>query len=253
MRRALKIALIVVSAVALIALAGVWLYRYFIDSRIRDGGRMENPDAYRAGKDLIEFTWQQNHMNSCKCFSLKFYRENDMPLLTGRFLSRENGEARESGTDAFSNPVPWQLTWVQWFDLQNMLAESNLPEYRKPSPAVQDETDSEILVIWRTDDGSETQKLSGGHAEALETLVLDIAEEAYAASKLEPKQYAVRETAALIGIYWDQNAPSARDCFSFLLDERTLLSGPEKQVYFSYRYQDSDGNTVFRKNTAIEP
>lgn len=83
--------------------------------------------------------------------------------------------------------------------------------------------------------------------------MLDIAEEAYAASKLEPKQYAVRETAALIGIYWDQNAPSARDCFSFLLDGRTLLSGPEKQVYFSYRYQDSDGNTVFRKNTAVEP
>ena len=63
----------------------------------------------------------------------------------------------------------------------------------------------------------------------------------------------MRETAALIGIYWDQNAPSARDCFSFLLDGRTLLSGPEKQVYFSYRYQDSDGNTVFRKNTAVEP
>ena len=65
---------------------------------------MENPDAYRAGKDLIEFTCQRNHMNSCKCFSLKFYQENDMPLLTGRFLSRENGETRESGTDAFSNP-----------------------------------------------------------------------------------------------------------------------------------------------------
>lgn len=59
--------------------------------------------------------------------------------------------------------------------------------------------------------------------------MLDIAEEAYAASKLEPKQYAVRETAALIGIYWDQNAPSARDCFSFLLDGRTLLSGPESK------------------------
>ena len=249
----MKIALIVVSAVALIALAGVWLYRYFIDSRIRDGGRMENPDAYRAGKDLIEFTWQQNHMNSCKCFSLKFYRENDMPLLTGRFLSRENGEARESGTDAFSNPVPWQLTWVQWFDLQNMLAESNLPEYRKPSPDVQDETDSEILVIWRTDDGSETQKLSGGHAEALETLVLDIAEEAYAVSKLEPNQYAVRETAALIGIYWDQNAPSARDCFSFLLDERTLPSRAEKQMLFSYRYQDGGGKPIFRQDIAVEP
>ena len=214
---------------------------------------MENPDAYRAGKDLIEFTWQQNHMNSCKCFSLKFYRENDMPLLTGRFLSRENGETRESGTDAFSNPVPWQLTWVQWFDLQNMLAESDLPEYQKPSPDVQDETDSEIRVIWRTDDGSETQKLSGSHAEALEALVLDIAEEAYATSELEPKQYAVRETAALIGIYREQNASSARDCFSFLLDERTLPSRPEKQTLFSCRYQDGDGKTIFKKNAAVEP
>ena len=59
MRRALKIALIVVSAVALIALAGVWLYRYFIDSRIRDGGRMENPDAYRAEETLTRFSWKQ--------------------------------------------------------------------------------------------------------------------------------------------------------------------------------------------------
>ena len=146
---------------------------------------MENPDAYRAGKDLIEFTWQQNHMNSCKCFSLKFYRENDMPLLTGRFLSRENGETRESGTDAFSNPVPWQLTWVQWFELQNVLAESELPAYRKPSSDSYDEVDSEIRIVWRTDDGDEAQTLSGSHAEALEALVLGIAEEAYAASKLE--------------------------------------------------------------------
>lgn len=85
----------------------------------------------------------------------------------------------------FSNPIPWQLTWVQWFELQNMLAESDLPAYRKPSPNVQDETDSEIRVIWRTDDGNEIQKLSGSHAEALETLVLRIAEEAYATSNLE--------------------------------------------------------------------
>mgnify|MGYP007128391932 CR=1 FL=1 len=106
MKKSRKIALLIVLATAFVMLAGVLLYRYFIGSRIQDGGRMENPDAYRAGKDLIEFTWQQNHMNPCKCFSLKFYRENDMPLLTGRFLSRENGEARESGTDAFSNPVP---------------------------------------------------------------------------------------------------------------------------------------------------
>ena len=109
-----------------------------------------------------------------------------MPLLTGWFPSQSGGdEIRESQTDAFSNPVPWQLTWVQWFDLQNMLAESDLPTYRKPAPNVQDETDSEIRVIWRTDDGNEIQKLSGSHAEALETLVLSIAEEAYATSNLE--------------------------------------------------------------------
>lgn len=108
-----------------------------------------------------------------------------MPLLTGRFPDQSGDEMRESETDAFSNPIPWQLTWVQWFELQNMLAESDLPAYRKPSPNVQDETDSEIRVIWRTDDGNEIQKLSGSHAEALETLVLRIAEEAYAASNLE--------------------------------------------------------------------
>ena len=96
-----------------------------------------------------------------------------MPLLTGRFPDQSGDEMRESETDAFSNPIPWQLTWVQWFELQNMLAESDLPAYRKPSPNVQDETDSEIRVIWRT------------HAEALETLVLRIAEEAYATSNLE--------------------------------------------------------------------
>ena len=177
-----------------------------------------------------------------------------MPLLTGWFPSQSGGdEIRESQTDAFSNPIPWQLTWVQWFELQNVLAESELPAYRKPSSDSYDEVDSEIRIVWRTDDGDEAQTLSGSHAEALEALVLGIAEEAYAASKLETEQREVRETAELVGIHWEQNASSARDCFSFLLDERTLLSGPEKQVYFSYRYQDSDGNTVFRKNTAIEP
>ena len=77
------------------------------------------------------------------------------------------------------------LRGVQWFELQNMLAESDLPAYRKPSPNVQDETDSEIRVIWHTDDGNEIQKFSGSHAEALETLVLRIAEEAYATSNLK--------------------------------------------------------------------
>ena len=215
---------------------------------------MENPDAYRAGKELAEFEWRQNHRNFYRSFSLKFYQENDMPLLTGWFPSQSGGdEVRESRTDAFSNPIPWQLTWVQWFELQNMLAETDLPEYRKPSSDAVDETDSEIRVVWRTDDGDETQTLSGSHAEALEALVLGIAEEAYAASKLETEQRAVRETAELIGIYWDQSAPSARDCFSFLLTERTMPSRSEKQMLFSYRYQDGGGKTVSRKGTAVEP
>ena len=80
---------------------------------------MENPDAFRAGKDLVEFEWRQNHRNFYSSFSLKFYQENDMPLLTGWFPSQSGGdEIRESQTDAFSNPIPWQLTWVQWFELQ---------------------------------------------------------------------------------------------------------------------------------------
>lgn len=254
MRKALKIALIVVLVIAVITLAGVLLYRFFIGSRIQDGGRMENPDAYRAGKELVEFEWRQNHRNYYSCFSLKFYMENDMPLLTGWFPSQSGSdEVRKSRTDAFSNPVPWQLTWVQWFALQNMLAESDLPAYRKPSSDSYDEVDSEIRIVWRTDDGDEAQTLSGSHAEALEALVLGIAEEAYAASKLETEQREVRETAELIGIYWEQNASSARDCFSFLLDERTMPSRPEKQMLFSYRYQDGDGKTIFRENAAVEP
>ena len=88
---------------------------------------MENPDTYRVGKDLVEFEWRQNHRNFYSCFSLKFYREKDMPLLTGRFPDQSGDEMRESETDAFSNPIPWQLTWVQWFELQNMLAESICP------------------------------------------------------------------------------------------------------------------------------
>lgn len=254
MRKALKIALIIVSVIAFITLAGVLLYRFFIGSRIQDEGRMENPDAYRAGKDLVEFEWRQNHRNYYSSFSLKFYQENDMPLLTGWFPSQSGGdEIRESQTDAFSNPIPWQLTWVQWFALQNVLAESELPAYRKPSSDSYDEVDSEIRIVWRTDDGEKAQTLSGSHAEALEALVLGIAEEAYAASKLETEQREVRETAELVGIYWEQNASSARDCFSFLLDERTLPSRAEKQMLFSYRYQDGDGKPIFRQDIAVEP
>ena len=254
MKSAVKAALITVSVIALLALTVCSLYRLVVTSQIKDGGRMENPDAYRTGKELVEVEWRQIHRNYYSSFSLKFYQENNMPLLTGWFPSQSGGdEIRESQTDAFSNPIPWQLTWVQWFELQNVLAESDLPVYRKPSSDSYDEVDSEIRIVWRTDDGDEAQTLSGSHAEALEALVLGIAEEAYAASKLETEQREVRETAELVGIYWEQNASSARDCFSFLLDERTMPSRPEKQMLFSYRYQDSGGKTIFRKNAAVEP
>ena len=186
MKSAVKAALITLSAIALLALTGCSLYRLVVTSQIKDGGRMENPDAYSAGKDLVEFEWRQNHRNFYRSFSLKFYQENDMPLLIGWFPSQSGGdEIRESRMDAFSNLIPWQLTWVQWFELQNVLAESELPEYRKPSDESYDETDSKIWIVWRTDDGEKTQTLSGSQAEALEAVVLGIAEEAYAASKLE--------------------------------------------------------------------
>ena len=182
----MKAALITVSVISLLTLAGCLLYRFAVTSQIKDGGRMENPDAYRVGKELAEFEWRQNHRNFYRSFSLKFYQENDMPLLTGWFPSQSGGdEIRESQTDAFSDPIPWQLTWVQWFELQNVLTESDLPAYRRPSSDSYDEVDSEIRIVWRTDDGDEVQTLSGSHAEALEALVLGIAEEAYAASKLE--------------------------------------------------------------------
>ncbi len=62
--------------------------------------------------------------------------------------------------------------------------------YRKPSSDSYDGVDSEIRVIWHTDDGDETKKLSGSHAEALEVLALGIAEEAYTASNLEADSHA---------------------------------------------------------------
>ena len=213
MKSAVKAALITVSVIALLALTVCSLYRLVVTSQIKDGGRMENPDAYRAGKDLVEFEWRQNHRNFYRSFSLKFYQENDMPLLTGWFPSQSgDDEIRESQTDAFSDPIPWQLTWVQWFELQNVLTESDLPAYRRPSSDSYDEVDSEIRIVWRTDDGDEAQTLSGSHAEALEALVLGIAEAAYTASKLASEQWEVGETAEPIGIYREQNASSARDC-----------------------------------------
>ena len=111
--------------------------------------------------------------------------ENDLPVLTGRFLSPDGGEPRENGRDASSAPIPWQLTWVQWFELQNTLAEAALPAYEKPPQNAAEEAGSEICIVWRTEDGERSEKCSGENAAALEALVLLIAEEAYGTSQLE--------------------------------------------------------------------
>ena len=254
MRPAGKTSLIAVLAIAMLALTGCSLYRMVVTSQIKDGGRMENPDAYRAGKELVEVSWRQSSDNYYRCFSLRFYQENDMPLLTGWFPSRSGGdEVRKSGTDAFSDPIPWQLTWVQWFELQNTLAESALPAYKKPSADAVDGTDSELRVVWRTEDGEERQSLSGSHAEALETLVLGIAEDAYAASELEAEQHEVRETAVLTGIYWDQRAPSESDCFSFRLKDAPGALREGMGAAFSYRYRTQSGEPVSRTNVPLSP
>ena len=153
---------------------------------------MENPDASRAGKELVEFSWQKNHMNYYGCFSLRFYLENDMPVMTGWFPSQDGVAVRENGKDAFSNQIPWQLTWVQWFALQNLLAETELPAYRKLPPGTWDETDSKICVVWRAGDEMVTEKRNGRNADALETLALRIAEEAYTAAQLEAELHGFR-------------------------------------------------------------
>ena len=50
---------------------------------------------------------------------------------------------------------------------------------------LQREAGSEISIVWRTEDGEQSEKCSGEDAAALETLVLRIAEEAYGTSQLE--------------------------------------------------------------------
>ena len=193
MKKASIIALTIVSAVVFIALASVSLYRYFVDSRIQDGSRMENPDTYRAGKDLVEFEWRQNHRNFYSCFSLKFYREKDMPLLTGRFPGpiRRRDERKRNGCVFQPNPLAalrgcnglnFRICWQSRIcpRTESRLRGSDATGNREEGP-----TEPKSGSFGAPDDGNEIQKLSGSHAEALETLVLRIAEEAYATSNLE--------------------------------------------------------------------
>lgn len=185
MRPALKFVGLFVLAAILLTLASCSLYRHFVSNQIMDGGGMENPDAVRDGMELIEFSWHQNHASGSRCFALDFYLEDEIPVVSGTFQSRNSDEVLQSSKGASSKVTSWPLTWVQWFDLQHTLAATELPEYRIPAPDASDETASRITIVWR--DGGEEKAviLDGSNAETLEAQVLDIAQEAYDAAKQE--------------------------------------------------------------------
>ena len=186
MKPALKLVLVVMLAAAFLAMSGCSLYRRFVTDQIRDGGGgMTNPDAERDGAELVEFSWQQNHRNSSRCFTLDFYLEDEMPVVSGRFRSRNGDEILQTDKDAFSKEIPWMLTWVQWFELQHTLAELELPEYCKADSDILNETDSRITIVWQDDGEEKTVTLDGSNAETLEEQVLNLAQEAYDASKAE--------------------------------------------------------------------
>ena len=166
------------SAVAFIALAGVSLYRYYIDS----GFKMEVGWKTRIHTEQEKIWWNLSGDRTTGILQLLFteilpgegYASADRPVSNQsgdemRKAKRMRFSTQSLGSLRGCNGLNFRICWQ---------GESDLPAYRKPSPNVQDETDSEIRVIWRTDDGNEIQKLSGSHAEALETLVLSIAEEA---------------------------------------------------------------------------
>ena len=131
--------IILLTFVVLIAAGTLFLlYRHFVTNRIMDGGRMENPDAQRDDKELVEFEWRQTRAEVERCFSLHFYLEDEEPLLAGWFTDAQSGEKRRFGTGASSDPSALTLTWVQWFELQHTLGMLELPEYSNPSPAETD-------------------------------------------------------------------------------------------------------------------
>ena len=163
---------------------------------IKDGGRMENPEQTKAGKELASLSWTQTDSDSSRCFALDFYIEDEVPMVSGSFISRDSKEMIETRKDASSKTIPWSLNWVQWFDLQNTAAESELPEYDKPDADVQDEADSRLVITWLKDGKEITAMLDGGDAQELEEKVLALAQEAYDASRASANQSENQEAAS---------------------------------------------------------
>lgn len=126
----------------------------------------------------------------------------------------------ETGVDVALTEFKCELTYVQWFDLQRMLAEAELPEYQETSEKTADETseeiseekseeiiektsdeisnessketsedtlgetDSKLTIVWHDADGTDySQILDGSEAEALESYVLDLVRQVYDAAE----------------------------------------------------------------------
>ena len=181
MKRGMAAVLIILLTFAVLIAAGTLflLYRHFVTNRIMDGGGMENPDAQRDDKELVEFEWLQTRAKVERCFSLHFYLEDEEPLLAGWFTDAQSGEKRQIGTGASSDPSALTLTWVQWFELQHTLGMLELPEYSNPSPAETGADESRITIRWRDGGTEKTMTLDGSGAEETEAQVLDIAQNAY--------------------------------------------------------------------------
>lgn len=123
-----------------------------------DGGTgMENPDANKLDKELVQFDWTQTS------FNLEFYLEKDYPTVKGSYYDA----SAESNVDV----MPTDLTWTIWYDLQNTLDEIELPN-------AQEDTTSKITIVWRNaDNTTETIELEGSEANDLKEKVLSIVSE----------------------------------------------------------------------------
>lgn len=139
------------------------LYRYFVSNQIKDGGTgTENPNATVDGKELVKFSWKINSNISSDNFDLNFYIEDETPKVNGFFYDKNE----------LINLDSIALTWSKWFELQNILAQTNFSEYKASD-------DSKITIIWNIDGKEDTNQFDGSNQNDLKDKVINIINEAY--------------------------------------------------------------------------
>lgn len=139
------------------------LYRYFVSNQIKDGGTgMENPNATVDGKELVKFSWKINSNINSDNFDLNFYIEDETPMVNGFFYDKNE----------LMNLDSVVLTWSKWFELQNILAQTNFSEYKTSD-------DSKITIIWNIDGKEDTNQFDGSDQNDLKDKVINIINEAY--------------------------------------------------------------------------